>query len=126
MNPAPFSQVVQWPGTVVQSHEHDDFIAFIDEQFNGTRAQFIGCFKTLPSRHENGVIEEGTGGRIDAYFAVHEDDIGKFAVARLAFGMRWVDDAIANEGSYSIYPPEVHQLGSWLNVEAGCEDSLTE
>lgn len=115
MNSAPFSQAVIWPGATCPASSESDFVDFIAEQFNGARAQFIGCFLTKPDIGD-GCPVPGTGGRSDLVFAIHEDDMGKFAAQRFGYGMRWVDDVLANEtdrGDVSIYVREIHDLKSW-------------
>lgn len=117
----PYTQAVSWPSTQLGNNSPADFEAFIAGEFNGTRAKYIGDFTTLPDE------EPGSGGRIDLCFAVHEEDVGKFAVARFAYGMRWVDDVIGNENerirdgqqASSIYVPEFHDLCSWGQSESG-------
>jgi hypothetical protein len=113
MKEAQFVQAVQWPGTVVTDADVQDFESFVAEHFNETRIKFVGCFETLPDRDSYGVSIADTGGRIDAYFLIHTDDIPKFAVKRFAFGMRWVDDVLDNERGQTIYPPKVQALRSW-------------
>ncbi len=110
----PYSQVVQWPGTIV-GESVAMFEAFLFDTL-GIRGKFISEVQTAPD-YKDGKPVEGTGGRIDAYFSIHEDDIPKFVIARFQFGMRWVDDVIANEKNFSngpsIYPQSVHDLCSW-------------
>lgn len=110
----PYSQVVQWPGTTVGTENIEMFEAFLQDAL-AIRAKYICEVLTAPD-YKDGMPVEGTGGRSDVYFGVHEDDIGSFALARFQFGMRWVDDVIANEkfrGEPSIYPQSVHDLCSW-------------
>lgn len=105
-----FNQIVVWPATLVGADQAEDFNAFILEQLN-TRAEFIGTFFTLPGAG-------GEGGRSDAVFRIHDDDVMKFAVPRLGFGMRWIEDVLDNEKRHisegaqdaTIYPPEFHAL----------------
>lgn len=116
MNARPFSQAVSWPGTTIGAGTPDQLEEFIAETFSGTRAKYIGCFLTKPDVDRFGESVPDTGGRSDLCFYVHEDDMGKFAVQRLQFNMRWVDDVIANEkarGTASIYVQEFHDLCSW-------------
>jgi hypothetical protein len=47
----------------------------------------------------------GEGGRRDVLFAVHCDDIQKFAVARLDYGISWWEDYLRN--SRQIIPAAV-------------------
>lgn len=116
MNARPYSQAVSWPGTTCEADQGDEFAKFIAEEFNGARAKFIGCFLTKPDIDQFGENIPDTGGRSDLCFYIHEDDVNKFAVARFRFGMRWIDDVIANENHRSrgtIYSPEFHALKSW-------------
>ena len=117
MNDDNFKQAVVWPGTIVADDQAIELEAFILEAL-GTRAKYIGCFRTLPGAG-------GEGGRADAVFYVHSEDIPKFAVPRLKFDMRWVEDVLDNEArrivngeqAFTIYIPEVHALYSWKRNE---------
>lgn len=116
MNAAPFSQAVSWPGTTMGDSTSDEFVKFIAETFNGTRAQFIGEFHTKPDFDSRGNQIPDTGDRCDLVFAIHEEDVGKFAVLRFEYNMRWINDVIFNEkmrGEVTIYTPEFHDLCSW-------------
>lgn len=120
----PFTQAVLWPAVSVSADQVADFEAFILEAL-GTRAKFIGTFETLPDVDETGFVP-GTGGRKDTLFYVHTDDIGKFAVPRFQYGMRWVDDVLDNErarGEPTIYIELIHQLRSW---DKGDDDGYRE
>jgi len=116
MNAAPFSQVVVWHGIVIGDEHIPDFLNFVAERFSGTRAQYIREVVTTPDLDDNGVEIPGTGGRNDVLFAVHEDDIAKFAVERLGYGMRWLDDVYLNGNGY-LYPADVSELLSWTSTE---------
>ncbi len=108
-----FKQPVVWPGTLMGDGTVAEFEAFILAEF-GCRAKYVGQFTTLPEGDDE-------GGREDLVFYVHSEDLGKFAVPRLAYGMRWIEDVIDNEArrisdgeqSRSIYTPEFHALYSW-------------
>ena len=112
-----FTQLCVWPGVIVigesKPEEHEgqiiDFEAWVANEFKGTRAKFAEEVKTLPTPGE-----PGTGGRHDIFFYVHHNDIGIFAVPRLAYGIRWWEDVIENE-SHLIYPQEV--LDKYLKKE---------
>lgn len=111
-----FNQVVVWEGTTVLSPGIEDsirikeFINFIKTEFKGVRAQYLEEIKTFPDK-KNGKLIEGTGGRSDLLFAVHKDDIEKFAVARLAYGMRWIEDVYLNGADY--YPERIAEYKTW-------------
>lgn len=117
MNAAPFSQVVVWPGVIVGPDNINEFVAFCADAFSGTRVQYLREVYTNPDKNEFGSNVPDTGGRCDVLFGVHEDDIGKFAVARLAYGMRWLDDVYGN-GQGHLYPEDVRELLSWNDIEA--------
>ena len=105
-----FSQVVVWPGTLVGEDKSEEFEKFILENL-GSRIKYIKEVKTLPDKDESGKDIPETGGRNDAFFYVHQEDISKFAVARLSYGMRWIEDALDNNPY--IYPKEVKEYRTW-------------
>jgi len=103
-----FKQVCVWPGTLVGEGNIENFEKFMLDNF-GTRIQYLEEILTLPNKGE-----EGTGGRNDAFFAVHEEDIGKFSIPRLSYGIRWVEDVL-DKGNYKdkIYPKRVFDYKIW-------------
>ena len=113
-----FTQVVVWPGTLLGQNTPAEFEAFIAEEFRGTKAKCIGEVTTKPDWDD-----PETGGRVDLLFYVATEDLPKFAVARLAYGMRWLEDVLMNEArritesegpdGYSIYPDEIVALRTW-------------
>lgn len=111
MNPRPFSQVVVWQGTIVGLAAAAEFEKFILEEL-GTRAKYLKDVLTKPDLGEHGSPIPGTGSRCDALFAVHEDDVKKFALPRFKYGMRWLDDVFGN-GNGHLYPAWVAELLSW-------------
>lgn len=101
-----FNQLCVWPGIIVGPDQIKDFEAWMLEHFN-IRVQYECEVLTNPDRSENGSPVEGTGGRNDLFFTVHDDDIAQFAVARLEHGIRWWEDVVKyNKGSY-LYSQEV-------------------
>lgn len=108
-----FKQPVVWPATTMGTGTPAEFAEFIQDEF-GCRAQYVGQFVTKPG-------DGGEGGREDLVFFVHSEDLNKFAVARLSWGMRWIEDVIDNETrrindgeqAATIYTPEFHALYSW-------------
>lgn len=101
--------LVVWPATIVadgtnQEQSKRDFECWIMEEF-GVRAMYEGEFKTWADIDCNGIVIEGTGGRNDLLFWVDDRDIPRFAVPRLAYGMRWYEDYIESENA--IVPPEI-------------------
>ena len=105
-----FTQVVVWPGTVVGAAEVTNFENFILEEL-GTRCKYLEEILTAPDM-KNGYPVEDTGGRNDLFFSVHKDDIAKFAVPRLAYGMRWIEDVYGNGGG-DLYPERISEYRSW-------------
>lgn len=103
-----FSQVCIWPATIVGEDKIEEFEKFMLDNF-GTRVQYLEEIETFPDK---GVKE--SGGRNDVFFAVHNDDIGKFAVPRLSAGIRWIEDVL-DKGNYRnrIYPERVFKYKTW-------------
>lgn len=110
---AKFSQVCVWPGTLVGKKETNNFVEFIKEN-SGVRVQYLEEIVTFPNLDEYENPVKDTGGRNDLFFAVHQDDIAHFALPRLALGIRWIEDVLA-ECNYSspIYPERVFEYRSW-------------
>jgi len=94
-----------WTSTNLGDGEASDFEKWVAEEFDGTRAKFVEVVVTLPDRDEDGEPVPDTGGRDDLLFYVHDEDISKFAVPRLEYGIRWWEDALANFGE-EIYPSD--------------------
>ena len=92
-----------WPSTVVGADNKDNFETWLNDEF-GARGVYCEDYETLPDCKEGEVVE-GTGGRNDALFRVNSEDIPKFAVARLAYGIRWWSDMMP--ASADIVPAEV-------------------
>lgn len=115
INEAPYSQVAVWPGVILNEEDIENF----EEQFLNklkTRVKFFETITTKPDVNKQGEIVPDTGGRQDVFFGVHEEDIMGFAVARLGFGIRWIEDILNNEearGRSSIYPERVKQYRTW-------------
>jgi hypothetical protein len=104
-----FNQLCIWPGTILETEEgkisFEDFETWVANNFNGVRIKMMEEVKTLPDM-EDGVPVPDTGGRNDLFFYVHDEDIPKFAVARLQAGIRWWEDVLGN-GNGDIYPEEI-------------------
>lgn len=113
MNAAPFSQIVVWEACLLPTEQFAEFEEFILHTLK-TRAKVVRVVFTKPDVDKYGTKVPETGGRSDVLFAVHEEDIGHFAVARLQYGMRWLDDVYLNGGSY-LYDADVRELVSWNN-----------
>lgn len=102
-----FTQVVVWPGCTLTPSQVKDFEEWIETDF-GIQAQYLETIVTKADRR-------GPGGRHDVFFAVADGDgFSKFAVKRLAYGMRWIEDAISKEnGGNTLYPQRVEAYAGW-------------
>jgi hypothetical protein len=105
-----FKQVCVWPAVVVGEDKVDDFVQWFKDEFE-TRVQFLEEVETKPDTLASGPIP-GTGGRHDVFFAVHTDDIGRFAVPRLSVGIRWIEDVFLN-GHGGLYDDRFAAYKSW-------------
>lgn len=106
-----FSQVCVWQGTTLGNEGVEDFIEFMKDTFQ-TRVQFLEEIKTNPDLDRNGEAMMDSGGRSDLFFAVHKDDVSHFAIPRLKFGIRWIEDVYGNGNGY-LYPDRVAEYRSW-------------
>ena len=93
-----FNQLCVWPATLVEESQHEEFETFMKSEF-GARVKIAEVVLTNPDKDENGEDIEGTGGRSDVLFYIHSEDIPRFAVARLAIGIRWWEDALSDGGA---------------------------
>jgi len=107
-----FQQVCVWPGCVVGADDVDRFKAWMLDEF-GARIQYLEEIETAED-------STGPGGRNDLFFSVHEADIGAFAVKRLAYGIRWIEDVLAEcngglcaDGKPVLYPDRVLEYKTW-------------
>ena len=95
-------QLVVWPGcTVTPSDEVETWF----RTDLGVSVRVVGYVTTLTNSGEVYRDGDDSGGRIDFFFIVGAADVAKFAIRRLAYGMRWWEDVCANGGA-DIYPPE--------------------
>ena len=109
----PFKQVCVWPGTIVGAENVQDFEKFILDEFD-VRVQYLEEVYTAPDL-KDGYPVKGTGGRCDVFFAVHNEDVMKFAVPRLSIGIRWVEDVYGNDGGH-LYPKRIAAYQSWATA----------
>ena len=112
-----FNQVCVIHGLDVPDNEVKDFEEKVGEVF-GVRIQFLETISTDPDLKDGKPVKD-TGGRHDVFFAVHNDDISRyFFVRRLAHGIRWIEDVLAECNYQSpIYPKRVFDYCTW-NKEA--------
>jgi hypothetical protein len=87
-----FTQLCVWPATLVGQDRIKDFEQFMLGTFN-TRIKYAEEVLTKPN-------EDGEGGRNDVFFFVHTEDVPKFAVPRLQYGIRWWEDVKNVSGLY--------------------------
>lgn len=85
-----FEQVCVWPFTICPPEEGKALEEFFTDKF-GVRVRYIG---------ENVINDK----RTDVLFYVASDDIPKFAVPRLAVGIRWLEDVMNSDDSFNGYP----------------------
>jgi len=77
-------------GTLIDKDQTEDAEEMFLNKF-GVRVHYLGTICTLPL--------DGEGGRHDAVFSLHLQDMGKFASARFQMGNdipRWWEDYVAN------------------------------
>ena len=110
-----FKQVCVWPATIVGQTKIEDFEACMRDTFN-TRVQYLEEVLTAPD-FSNGFPIEGTGDRNDVFFAVHNDDVMRFSIVRLSYGIRWIEDVYSNEQD-AIYPERIQGYKCWDTNEA--------
>ena len=112
--PEGFEQVCIWPGMIITQDEKFAFEEYFLAQ--GFKLLWLETITTRPDHDENGNVAHETGGRVDTFFAVHNDDVMKFAVPRLGMGIRWIEDVLENEAretEHSIYPDRVSNYRTW-------------
>ena len=95
-----FRQICVWEGTDVGADQVENFEGWLQLEF-GVRGKYIEEVLTLPTEGE-----EGTGGRNDVFFRVHDEDVMKFAVPRLLVGIKWWEDVLGN-GNGVLYPENI-------------------
>lgn len=115
-----YTQVCVFPGLIVDEDKIQEFVDQIKEVFD-TRVQYLETITTKPDVDD----PENTGGRLDVFLAVHQDDIAKFAVRRLQYGIRWIEDILSNANGYHlnpIYPEYVEGYKTWNADSNSVED----
>lgn len=104
--PEGHTQVCTWPGTVIEKSEIEDFENWM-ETAHGVRVKFLETIRTKANK-------DGPGGRLDAFFSLHEADVGKFPMIKLKIGARWIEDAVAKaNGGNTLYPQRVFAYRCW-------------
>ena len=115
-----FDQVCVWPATMVGTERVDEFVSFMSDTFAGVKVQYLGEEKTL----EVQVGDDVEGGRNDLFFAVKNDDVMKFSIPRLQYGISWLEDYVANKANSTVmYDEEVEkQLVEYMTWNANDYD----
>ncbi|MGD2073275.1 MAG: hypothetical protein PVG65_07310 [Candidatus Thorarchaeota archaeon] len=108
-----YRQVCIWPACIVGKDKISDFEKHMGEKLN-VRVQYLEEIKTNPDVNENGDPIEGTGGRNDLFFAVHDNDISQFIIPKLTMGISWIEDVLANcNYDQKIYPERIFKYKCW-------------
>jgi len=105
-----YQQVCIWPGTLMGDSTPEDFEKHFSDL--GFKVQFLEEIETKPDVQD----PYNTGGRHDVFFAIHNDDVLRFAIPRLAMGIRWIEDSTAEINNYHlnpIYPERVLKYKCW-------------
>jgi len=108
-----YSQVCIWPACLVGNERIEEFTNFMKEEFD-IKIQYLEEINTYSDKDNKGDNIPETGDRNDLFFAVHEEDIMKFAVPRFEYGIRWIEDVLS-KGNYKspIYPKRVFEYVTW-------------
>jgi len=115
-----YDQVCVWPACIVYHDDEEnketkisDFEDLMKKHFNAD-VQFLEQIYTYPDKDENGNEIPDTGERCDLFFAVHKDSVMSFAIPRLAYGIRWLEDVLSPENYASkIYPQRIFEYQTW-------------
>src|SRR5574343_122041 len=108
-----YNQVCVWRGTIVGADQIEAFEKFFMDELD-VRVQYLEEIKTKPDLDQDGQPVPETGDRNDVFFAVHDEDVGKFAVPRLAYGVSWIEDVLSNVNYESpLYPDYVFEYKTW-------------
>ncbi len=111
-----FHQVCVWPGTILKKADAREILEFEAgiEGVTDCKIQYLERILTSPDIDINGFEVPDTGGRSDILFAVHKDDIMKFAMPKMQMGIRWVEDVLAKcNYRCHIYPDHIYNYVSW-------------
>lgn len=111
-----FSQVCVWRGVTLGGETPEQFEQYMLNAFK-VRVQFLEVINTYPDKDYAGNDVKDTGDRSDLFFAIHSDDIQKFAIPRLRAGITWagitwVEDVYLNGGGV-LYPDRVAAYKTW-------------
>ena len=101
-----FNQLCVWAGVTVGKENIKDFEDHFKVNFN-FRVKYAEEVKTKPDI-KDGKVVDGTGGRNDIFFYIHNDDINKFAVQRFRLGhIRWWEDVVSYNDNSHLYTQKI-------------------
>jgi hypothetical protein len=107
-----YNQVCVWPGCALMNTTVEEFEKSMLQDI-GIKVQFLEEIET-GSDMKNGVPVPETGGRHDLFFAIHDEDVGKFVLKRFQYDIRWLEDVLASCNYHSpIYPKRVFEYCIW-------------
>ena len=109
-----------WPETTVMESDREELLEFFLLKFE-IEPVIVGTVVTLPNPEHREMEEPKSGGRRDFFFYVKSEDVPKFAIARLQYGMRWWEDVFYNKGQ-GIYPIEFREAYPCLVEDWGEEE----
>lgn len=90
-----YKQLCVWQGVVLGDSSIQGFEDFFKTEMN-VRIKFAEEVIT-----NGNIAKDEEGGRHDLLFYIHNEDVSKFALKRLAYGIRWWEDVVSyNDGSY--------------------------
>lgn len=103
-----FNVLCVWQGTTLKQKDGtsvspEEFESVFEKQIlPGCKVKFLEEIYTLPDLDPYDRPIEGTGGRADLFFLMHDDCISEFAIKRLQMGIRWYEDVVApyNHGTH--------------------------
>jgi hypothetical protein len=100
-----YTQLCVWPGTIVGQENVENLESFFKDEF-GVRVKYLTEVLTQPDLDSNGKPVPDTGGRNDAFFHIHNEDVGNFAMKRLQMGIRWWEDVVKYNDNSHLYTQE--------------------
>lgn len=93
-----YTQLCVWRGCIVGKEKIKEFEESMGKEIGDSRIRYEREYLTLSG-------QGGEGGRNDLLFWVHNDDIGKFTIPRIQFGISWWEDHVTN--NRSVIPKDV-------------------
>ncbi|MFW6226417.1 MAG: hypothetical protein ACOC3V_05620 [bacterium] len=101
-----FNQLCVWSGTILEEDQYKEFVELFKDQM-GVRVKVADVVTTNPDLDSDGNPVKNTGGRSDVLFYVHDEDISKFSVKRLKYGIRWWEDVTKYNNQSHLYPKAI-------------------